>query len=56
MSRTIHNYNEMVMMSALYYLDQHAWLTETTLSAGRHVDSPGHIILIPTQPVFSLTP
>ena len=43
-----------------YVLDQHAWMdfySNSSLkqqSAGRHVASLGHIILIPIQPVLLL--
>jgi hypothetical protein len=45
-----------------FVLDQHAELdfySSSSLkqqSAGRHVAPLGHIILIPSQPVFALTP
>ena len=45
-----------------FVLDQHAELdfySASSLkqqSAGRHVDPLGHIILIPSQPVFALSP
>jgi hypothetical protein len=45
-----------------FVLDQHAELdfySASSLkpqSAGRHVAPLGHIILIPSQPVFSLSP
>jgi hypothetical protein len=45
-----------------FVLDQHAELdfySASSLkqqSAGRHVAPLGHIILIPSQPVFALTP
>jgi len=45
-----------------FVLDQHAELdlySASSLkqqSAGRHVAPLGHIILIPSQPVFTLTP
>ena len=45
-----------------FELDQHAELDFYSAislkqqSAGRHVASLGHIILIPSQPVFALTP
>ena len=45
-----------------FVLDQHAELdlfSASTLkqqSAGRHIAPLGHIILIPSQPVFALTP
>jgi len=51
-------------MSALY-LDQHTWLDfysasslkqQSQQSMGRHVASLRHIILILSQPVFSLSP
>jgi len=42
-------------------LDQHAELdfysaSSLKQSAGRHVSPLGHIILIPSQPVFALSP
>ena len=46
----------------LFVLDQHAYLdfysvgTPKLQSAGGHVAPFGHIILIPSQPVFVLTP
>jgi hypothetical protein len=45
-----------------FVLDQHAELdfySDSSLkqqSAGRHVTPLGHIILIPSQPVFALSP
>jgi hypothetical protein len=45
-----------------FVLDQHAELdffSASTLkqqSAGRHIAPLGHIILIPSQPVYALTP
>ena len=42
-----------------FVLDQHAELdfnSSGSLSADRHVAPFGHIILIPSQPVFALTP
>ena len=45
-----------------FVLDQHAefdFYSASSLkqqSAGRHVAPPGHIIPIPSQPVFALTP
>ena len=45
-----------------FVLDQHAWLDFYSASsfkqqsADRHVASLGHIILIPIQPVFALSP
>jgi hypothetical protein len=45
-----------------FVLDQHAELdfyNASSLkqqSAGRHVAPPGHIILIPSRPVFALSP
>jgi hypothetical protein len=44
------------------YIDQHAELDFNSASsrkqesAGRHVAPLGHIILIPSQPVFTLSP
>ena len=51
----------MIMMSALY-LDQYAELdlynaySLKQQSTGRHVAALRHIILIPSQPIFALTP
>ena len=45
-----------------FVLDQHTWYDFYTAcslkpqSKGRHVTTIGHIILIPSQPVFALTP
>jgi hypothetical protein len=45
-----------------FVLDQHNWLdfySASSLkqqSAGRYVGPRGHIILIPNQPVFALSP
>ena len=53
--------NEMMMKSALY-INQHAELhlySASSLkyqSTGRHVAPLGHIILIPSKPVFALSP
>jgi hypothetical protein len=50
------------MNEGRFVLDQHAELdfySASSLkrqSAGRHVAPLGHIILIPSQPVFALTP
>jgi len=46
-------FNEMLMMSALYYTSSSSLKQQ---SVGRHVGPLGHIILIPNQPVFDLTP
>jgi hypothetical protein len=46
-------FNEMIMRSG-FALDQYAELEQQ--SAGRHVAPLGHIILIPSQPVFALSP
>jgi hypothetical protein len=54
-------FNEM-MMRFRFVLDQHAELDFNSASslkqqsAGRHVAPLGHIILIPSQPVFTLSP
>ena len=47
-------FNEMKMRSALY-IDQHTSSLKQQ-STDRHVAPMGHIILIPSQPVFSLSP
>jgi hypothetical protein len=50
------------MMTIRFVLDQHAKLdfynarSMKQQSAGRHVAPLEHIILIPTQPVFALSP
>ena len=50
------------MNEGRFVLDQHAYLdfySASSLkqqSADRHVAPLGHIILIPSQPVFALTP
>ena len=55
-------FNDMMMKSALYVLDQHAELdvysasSLTQQSVGRYIAPLGHIILIPSQPVFALSP
>ena len=52
----------MLMRSASNVLDQHAefdFYSASSLkqqSAGRHFAPLGHIILIPSQPVFALSP
>ena len=47
--------NEMMMRSALYYTNTLSWRSLKQQSADRHVAPPGHIILIPSQPVFALS-
>ena len=49
------------MMSTLYMTNTHGWIfiSASSLkkqSAGKYVTALGHIILIPNQPVFDLTP
>jgi hypothetical protein len=46
--------NEMMMWSAL--LDLYSATSLKQQSAGRHVAPLGHIILIPRQPVLTLSP
>jgi hypothetical protein len=47
-------FNEMMMRSA--ELDLYSASSLKQQSMGRHVAPPGHIILIPSQPVFALSP
>jgi len=47
-------FNEMMMMSALLDLYNASLLKQE--SAGRHVSQLGHIIMIPSKPVFDLFP
>jgi hypothetical protein len=53
-------FDEMMMMSALYYINMLSWLfielAHWNKSTGRHVAPPRHIILILCHPVFALTP
>ena len=53
-------FNEMIMSSALYKINMLSWifivLAHWNKSAERHVAPLGHIILIPNQPAFALTP
>jgi hypothetical protein len=55
-------FNGMLMRFASNVLDQHAefdFYSASSLkqqSAGRHFAPLGHIILIPSQPVFALSP
>ena len=47
-------FNKMMMRSA--ELDLYSASSLKQQSMGRHVAPPGHIILIPSQPVFALSP
>ena len=54
-------FNEMMKRSALYQtntleLDFYSASSLKQLAAGRHVAPLGHIIPIPSQPVFALSP
>jgi len=50
------HFNELMMMSALYWNNALGWTFSASSikqqSVDRHVAPPGHIILIPSQPVF----
>jgi hypothetical protein len=51
----------MMMMSALYYTNKLSWILYSASplkqqSPDRHVTPLGHIILIPSPPVFALSP
>jgi len=48
-------FNEMMMMSALFQTNTLSWILKQQ-SVGRHVAPLGHIILIPNQSVFALSP
>ena len=56
------NLNSLRERCLCFVLDQHAWLDFYSASSlkqqsmGRHVAPLGHIILIPSQPVFALSP
>ena len=53
------HFDEMIIMSALYYTNTLSWILIVSLkqqSLGRHVNSLGHITLITSQPVSALTP
>ena len=54
-------FNEMMMRSVLYKSNMFSFFFYSASSlkqqyADRHVAPPGHIILIPNQPVFALSP
>ena len=57
-----HGETKLIFNEIRFVLDQHAELkfySASSLkqqSAGRHVAPLGHIILIPSQPVFALSP
>ena len=54
--------SSVILLLPLFVLDQHAELDFNSASSlkqqssGRHVAPLGHIILIPSQPVFALSP
>jgi hypothetical protein len=55
-------WSSVILLLPLFVLDQHAELDFNSASSlkqqssGRHVAPLGHIILIPSQPVFALSP
>jgi hypothetical protein len=52
-------FNDIMMRFALYWTNRLSWIfivLADWLSADRHVTLLGHIILIPIQPIFTLSP